>query len=111
MRSKKIDGTYSQDTVLQYKSVSLVAYADYINILGRCLGSVMETYLELDAVKDVRLPFNTSETEALTQTQRKQDSCFRSANEKTQNCRCNCMYLGPCITGSCDGFLGANSDC
>jgi hypothetical protein len=38
--------------------VSLVEYVDCITILGRCVGFVVETYLELDAIRDVRLRYN-----------------------------------------------------
>jgi hypothetical protein len=66
MRKKKLDNRYEQDALLQNISVSLVRYADYITILVRYLGFVVETDLELDAIMDVRLRYNISETDVLT---------------------------------------------
>jgi len=83
---------------------------DYITILGRCLGFVVETDLELDAIRDVRLRYNTSETEVLTQTRgnRAVASEVPQKEHKIYDVS-NCICLGSCSTEKRGGCLGAKA--
>lgn len=96
--------------MLQNISVSPVGYAGYITVYGRCLQFVMETDLELDAIRDVRLRYNTSETEVLTQTRgnRAVASEVPQKEHKIDDVS-NCICLGSCSTERCGGCLGAKA--
>jgi hypothetical protein len=107
----RLDGRYEQDTLLQNICVLLVGYVDCITILGRCVGFVVETYLELDAIRDVRLHYNTSEKEVLAQTR----GNWTIASEVPQKEHkiedvSKCMCLGSYSTESSGGCLGGKSE-
>jgi hypothetical protein len=71
----------------------------------------METDLELDAIRDARLLYNTSETEVLTQTRgnRTVASEVPQKEHKIEDVS-NCIFLVSYSTESCGGYLGAESD-
>ena len=98
--------------MLQNKYVSLVGYADYVTILVRCLGFVVETDLELDTIRYIKLRFSTSETEVLTQTCRNRTVASEvPTKEHRIEDVSNCICLGSYNTKSCGGCLGTKSDC
>jgi len=70
----------------------------------------VETDFELDAVRDVRLLYNTSETEVLTQTRgnRAVASEVPQKEHKIEDVS-NCLCLGSCSTERCGGCLGAKA--
>ena len=71
----------------------------------------METDLELDAIRDVRLRYNTSETGVLAQTRgnRTVASEVPQKEHKIEDSS-NCICLGSYSIESCGGCLGAKSD-
>jgi hypothetical protein len=71
----------------------------------------VETYIELDAIRDVRLRYNTSETEVLAQTRgnRTIASEVPQKEHKIEDVS-NCICLGSYSTESCGGCLGGKSD-